>query len=168
MVLAAEFPIRRETQFGSLAINLISGATAGAFSRTSTAPFDRLKTVMQVGKQGPNLKAPIIYTFSIYWQALGSRKQITIFSGFRHMLEEGGFASLWRGNGMNVLKITPELALKFMFYEEVRGSFWRLLQFFLYIFILFLLHISSNSLKLFLLVIKLASRLFAKDSFLVR
>ncbi len=78
--------------------NLIAGAIAGAVSRTCTAPFDRLKTVMQV---------------------LGSRKKIKIIGGFKHMLNEGGFLSLWRGNGMNVLKIAPEGALKFAFYEEV-------------------------------------------------
>lgn len=82
--------------------NLIAGAIAGAVSRTSTAPFDRLKTVMQV---------------------LGSRKQIKIIGGFQHMLNEGGFLSLWRGNGMNVLKIALEGALKFAFYEELKVVF---------------------------------------------
>ena len=78
--------------------NLVAGAIAGGISRTCTAPFDRLKTVMQV---------------------LGSRKQITIVGGFKHMLQEGGVTCLWRGNGINVIKIAPEAALKFTFYEEV-------------------------------------------------
>jgi solute carrier family 25 phosphate transporter 23/24/25/41 len=79
--------------------NLIAGAVAGGISRTTTAPFDRLKTVMQ---------------------AVGNRKQISIVGGFQYMLNEGGLTSLWRGNGMNVLKIAPEAALKFAFYEELK------------------------------------------------
>lgn len=79
--------------------NLVAGAVAGAVSRTCTAPFDRLKIVMQV---------------------LGSRKEIKIIGGLRYMLNEGGVTSLWRGNGINVVKIAPEAAIKFAFYEELK------------------------------------------------
>lgn len=82
--------------------NLIAGAVAGAVSRTFTAPMDRLKTVMQ---------------------ALGSKKEIKIIGGFKHMIAEGGITGLWRGNGVNVLKIAPEVALKFAFYEELKILF---------------------------------------------
>jgi len=38
------------------------------------------------------------------------------------MLQEGGVSSLWRGNAINVVKVVPEMALKFMVYEQVNTS----------------------------------------------
>lgn len=44
------------------------------------------------------------------------------------MVREGGAKSLWRGNGINVLKIAPESAIKFMAYEQVGSHFLSVFQ----------------------------------------
>ncbi|XP_017275856.1 calcium-binding mitochondrial carrier protein SCaMC-1 [Kryptolebias marmoratus] len=79
---------------------LTAGAMAGAVSRTGTAPLDRMKVFMQVHSSKSN--------------------KISLVGGFKQMLKEGGPSSLWRGNGINVLKIAPETAIKFMAYEQYK------------------------------------------------
>lgn len=86
-----------ELETGGWWRHLVAGALAGAVSRTSTAPLDRLKVILQV----QNTKQRISETF-------------------RYMLKEGGWVSFWRGNGINVLKIAPESAIKFAAYEQVK------------------------------------------------
>jgi len=79
--------------------HLVAGGLAGAVSRTSTAPLDRLKVHLQVH---------------------GGRKDLRIMDAMKYMLREGGVKGLWRGNGVNVIKIAPESALKFGCYEKVK------------------------------------------------
>ncbi|XP_065067582.1 mitochondrial adenyl nucleotide antiporter SLC25A24-like [Rhopilema esculentum] len=102
MVIPDEFT-EEEKVTGKWWRQLVAGACAGVVSRTFTAPLDRLKVLLQV-------------------QA-GSKASMGVKSGFQEMLREGGIKSLWRGNGVNVLKIAPESAIKFMAYERIKKLF---------------------------------------------
>jgi len=79
--------------------HLVAGGVAGAVSRTSTAPLDRLKVFLQVH---------------------GGRKGFTLVEAITYMLKEGGVKGLWRGNFVNVIKIAPESAIKFGVYDKVK------------------------------------------------
>jgi len=48
---------------------------------------------------------------------------MSVINGYRYLINEGGVKSLWRGNGMNVMKIIPETALRFTFFEEVNSLY---------------------------------------------
>ncbi|CAL8113656.1 unnamed protein product [Orchesella dallaii] len=86
----------QEMQTGMWWRHLVAGGIAGAVSRTSTAPLDRIKVFLQVhGKSMGGLRTCL-----------------------NSMIQEGGVLSLWRGNFVNVLKIAPESAFKFMAYEQ--------------------------------------------------
>ncbi|KAL3124687.1 hypothetical protein niasHT_001524 [Heterodera trifolii] len=86
--------------------HFVAGATAGCVSRSVTAPLDRLKVFLQVNA---NHKTPH-----------------TLPSAVDYLYREGGFLSFWRGNGINILKIAPESAIKFMFYEQIKQEFQKL------------------------------------------
>ncbi|XP_062284772.1 mitochondrial adenyl nucleotide antiporter SLC25A24 [Scomber scombrus] len=89
-----------EKKSGYVWRQLMAGALAGSVSRTGTAPLDRLKVFRQVHGSS---------TF-----------KGNVLSGFQYMVKEGGVRSLWRGNGINVLKIAPETAIKFTAYEKIK------------------------------------------------
>ncbi|XP_042304828.1 calcium-binding mitochondrial carrier protein SCaMC-3 isoform X2 [Sceloporus undulatus] len=92
----------KEKKTGMWWKQLIAGAMAGAVSRTGTAPLDRLKVFMQVHASKSN--------------------NMNVLGGLQGMIREGGIRSLWRGNGINVLKIAPESAIKFMAYEQIKRA----------------------------------------------
>ncbi|VDN22860.1 unnamed protein product, partial [Gongylonema pulchrum] len=77
--------------------HLVAGGVAGCMSRSSTAPLDRVKIYLQVHATRLNrLRFP---------------------KAVRLLYEEGGLKSFWRGNGVNVAKIAPESAIKFLSYD---------------------------------------------------
>mmetsp|Transcript_6637 Transcript_6637/g.18512 ORF Transcript_6637/g.18512 Transcript_6637/m.18512 type:complete len:298 (-) Transcript_6637:178-1071(-) len=95
MGLPDNFPTYR-----SAGVTLAAGAVAGAVSRTTTAPMDRLKVLLQAGGGG----------------------QTGIAEGLRSIYQEGGWRAFWRGNGANVLKIAPETGMKFLCYDSLKQA----------------------------------------------
>ncbi|KAF6229082.1 hypothetical protein HO133_007196 [Letharia lupina] len=102
----------------------VAGGIAGVVSRTATAPLDRLKVylIAQVGvkddainhaKSGAPLKAaktagrPLMEATKALWRM-------------------GGIRSLFAGNGLNVVKVMPESAIKFGSYEGSKRLLARL------------------------------------------
>lgn len=80
--------------------HMLAGGVAGGVSRTLTAPLDRLRTLFMI-------------------QAV--ERRLSIRGTFQYMVAEGGVPSLWRGNGVNVLKIAPESALKFLAWNHSKA-----------------------------------------------
>ncbi|XVE63794.1 hypothetical protein DITRI_Ditri07aG0048800 [Diplodiscus trichospermus] len=76
----------------------IAGGIAGAASRTATAPLDRLKVVLQV----QTTRASILPAVKKIWK-------------------EDGILGFFRGNGLNVMKVAPESAIKFYAYEMLKN-----------------------------------------------
>ena len=52
-----------------------------------------------------------------------SRKYNGIFDCFRRCVKEDGFLSLWRGNGVNVIRYFPTQALNFSFKDYFNSLF---------------------------------------------
>ncbi|KAL3617661.1 anaphase-promoting complex subunit 2 [Castilleja foliolosa] len=77
---------------------LIAGGVAGAASRTATAPLDRLKVILQV-----------------------QTTHASIGPAVKNIWREGGLLGFFRGNGLNVLKVAPESAIKFYTYEMLKN-----------------------------------------------
>ncbi|XP_039064820.1 calcium-dependent mitochondrial ATP-magnesium/phosphate carrier protein 3-like isoform X2 [Hibiscus syriacus] len=76
----------------------IAGGIAGAASRTATAPLDRLKVVLQVQTTNADILLAV-----------------------RKILKEDGVLGFFRGNGLNVVKVAPESAIKFYAYEMLKN-----------------------------------------------
>ncbi|XP_062027704.1 calcium-dependent mitochondrial ATP-magnesium/phosphate carrier protein 2-like isoform X1 [Rosa rugosa] len=76
----------------------IAGAIAGAASRTATAPLDRLKVILQV-----------------------QTSRASVVPAIRKIFKEDGFLGFFRGNGINVVKVAPESAIKFYTYELLKN-----------------------------------------------
>ncbi|KAL4753288.1 hypothetical protein BDW72DRAFT_210455 [Aspergillus terricola var. indicus] len=102
----------------------IAGGIAGAVSRTATAPLDRLKVyliaktgspspVVTAAKDGAPLKA-------------AGRASRSLMDALKELWKAGGIRSLFAGNGLNVVKVMPESAIKFGAYESAKRAFARL------------------------------------------
>ncbi|PVG03659.1 mitochondrial carrier [Serendipita vermifera] len=96
---------------------LVAGGVAGAVSRTATAPFDRLKVFLAtrpVEGSGPISTETLLHP---------SKSTKALWSAAAQIYKEGGIRGYWIGNGLNIVKIFPESAIKFLSYESSKRLF---------------------------------------------
>ncbi len=92
---------------------LVAGGCAGAVSRTLTAPLERVKLVMQVQQvQMAGGDAAASATARPFRGVLDALRRLTLEQGVR---------SLWRGNGINCLRIVPNSGIKLASYSELKA-----------------------------------------------
>ncbi|KAF2856024.1 calcium dependent mitochondrial carrier protein-like protein [Plenodomus tracheiphilus IPT5] len=99
----------------------VAGGIAGIVSRTSTAPLDRLKVYL-IAQTGVAEEAVIAAKHgNIAKAALNAWRPLA--TAMKELWQAGGMRSLYAGNGLNVIKVMPESAIKFGSYEAAKRVF---------------------------------------------
>lgn len=121
---------------------LIAGGIAGAVSRTTTAPFDRLKMLLQAqnssamlagvatkqlagGKPAAARPGVIRPAPDAAARAAAAPEYRGIWNSLKKIYFESGWKGFYRGNGTNIIKIAPESAVKFWAYESIKRMLCR-------------------------------------------
>ncbi|KAH7210969.1 mitochondrial carrier domain-containing protein [Fusarium oxysporum] len=111
----------RLTQFVPDPGYFLAGAIAGGVSRTATAPLDRLKVYLLVNTSSRTETAGAALRQGRPLAALKNAAK-PFGDAFRDLVRSGGVRSLFAGNGLNVVKIMPETAIKFGSYEAAKRA----------------------------------------------
>lgn len=80
--------------------SFVSGGLAGMCAKSSTAPLDRLKILLQAQNK--------------YYRNYG------VFTGFMAIYKNEGFRGYYKGNGAMMLRIFPYAAIQFAAYEQYK------------------------------------------------
>ncbi|KAK4140918.1 uncharacterized protein C8A04DRAFT_39548 [Dichotomopilus funicola] len=94
----------------------LAGAVSGGVSRTATAPLDRLKVFLLVNT---NTKANVAAAAAKSGRPLTALRNAggPIVDAVVNLWKTGGLRTFFAGNGLNVVKIMPESAIRFGSYE---------------------------------------------------
>lgn len=84
-----EMKFRFRLKLGSNGRRLLSGAIAGAFSRTMVAPLETIRTHLMVGSHGHSVSEV-----------------------FHWIMDNEGWTGLFRGNTINVIRVAPSKAIE--------------------------------------------------------
>ena len=84
-----EMKFRFRLKLGSNGRRLLSGAIAGAFSRTIVAPLETIRTHLMVGSHGHSVSEV-----------------------FHWIMDNEGWTGLFRGNAINVIRVAPSKAIE--------------------------------------------------------
>ncbi|KAL5120211.1 hypothetical protein ACEQ8H_001768 [Pleosporales sp. CAS-2024a] len=99
----------------------VAGGIAGIVSRTSTAPLDRLKVYLIAQTGAAQDAVAAAKSGNVFRAALNAWHPLA--TAMKELWQAGGMRSLYAGNGLNVVKVMPESAIKFGSYEAAKRIF---------------------------------------------
>ncbi|GFO18684.1 graves disease carrier protein [Plakobranchus ocellatus] len=80
----------------------ISGGIAGCCAKSTVAPLDRVKILLQA--------------HNVHYKDLG------VFSATANIIRKEGFTGLYKGNGVQMIRIFPYAAIQFLAYEQMKRT----------------------------------------------
>lgn len=89
--------------FEDSTISLIAGGLAGVVSRTTVSPFERIKILLQLQGSLPQ-----------------TRYNTGVVNAIKQLYQEEGIKGLFRGNGLNCVRIFPYSAVQFAIFEYIK------------------------------------------------
>merc|ERR1719183_997849 len=92
-------------------IDFCLGGTAGAISKTITAPIERVKLVIQTQDANPKIISGEVPRYT------------GIGDCFSRIYKEQGFAAFWRGNFTNCIRYFPTQAFNLAFKDSIKKMF---------------------------------------------
>merc|ERR1719183_2751360 len=92
-------------------IDFCLGGTAGAISKTITAPIERVKLVIQTQDANPKIISGEVPRYT------------GIGNCFSRIYSEQGFAAFWRGNFTNCIRYFPTQAFNLAFKDSIKKTF---------------------------------------------
>ncbi|KAK6435533.1 hypothetical protein LTR95_008276 [Oleoguttula sp. CCFEE 5521] len=116
-------PARRKLTLTDLVPDVgyfVAGGVSGITSRTATAPLDRLKVYL-IAQTG-NTQAAADAVKKVAPVAATQHGARTLINACKELWAAGGIRSLFAGNGINVVKVMPESAVKFGSYEAAKRA----------------------------------------------
>ncbi|KJR84109.1 solute carrier family 25 (mitochondrial phosphate transporter), member 23/24/25/41 [Sporothrix schenckii 1099-18] len=124
-----KFKYKQLTQYLPHPGYFLAGALAGGISRTATAPLDRLKVYLLVntrgGSSGTKAAASAVASGAATGEPATANLRKTgrpIRDAIVNLYRAGGVRTFFAGNGLNVVKIMPETAIKFGSYEAAKRT----------------------------------------------
>ncbi|KAF8461361.1 mitochondrial carrier domain-containing protein [Kalaharituber pfeilii] len=104
----------------------LAGGLAGTVSRTVTAPFDRIKVYLIAQTDVP--KVVKVLGTAVKGEAAAATKAAArpIEECIRALWRAGGIRSFFAGNGLNIVKVLPESAIKFGSFETTKRALAKL------------------------------------------
>ncbi|KAL3876774.1 hypothetical protein ACJMK2_034570 [Sinanodonta woodiana] len=92
-----------QKQLETVLKTLCAGGIAGCCAKTTVAPLDRIKILLQGHKQ--------------HFKHLG------VFSSLKQVKQKEGFLGFYRGNGVQMVRIFPYASIQFFSYEQYKKIF---------------------------------------------